>query len=253
MRIDQKVMLGVKSGLTVICLITALILTSCASTSTLSTRASRVRLVSALQAHEVEDQCEFLGNVTGSSSLGSCCLFRFDLYSSYWNYDNDTLNELLDNAAELGATHVFVNLGNGLELRGEAYLCAYCEDADGNRDMDYCELADGKRDNGYCQDEDGNPIGAAHCEGCEGAERMNEAECREDCGKWFPAVSQTGCETQGHKWVPESKDRAACEARRGIWRPMARDKVSCESKGGLWVINEDVLRLAPSPVRGKEK
>ncbi|MBW1801813.1 MAG: hypothetical protein JRJ85_13905 [Deltaproteobacteria bacterium] len=253
MKDTKKADLRVKVLLILVYLITVLIITSCASTSTLSSRASRVRLVSALQAHEVEDQCHFLGNVTGTSSLGSCCLFRFELYESQWNYNDDALNQLLDHAAELGATHVFVNLGNGMELRGEAYLCARCEDADGNPDMDYCEMPDGLRVGSYCQTEDGNRIGAAHCEGCEGAETMNEAECREKCGKWFPAISQRECEDQGHRWIPESKDRATCEARGGHWRPKAKDKVSCENKGGIWVINEEVLRLAPSPVRGKEK
>ena len=81
---------------------------------------------------------------------------------------------------------------------------------------------------------------------------MDEAECKEKCGKWIPAITPTECEEQGHKWIPEAEDRETCESRGGIWRPRARDKVSCESKGGLWVINEDVLRRAPSPVKGKE-
>jgi hypothetical protein len=110
-----------REGILLLTIVSAmLLLSACSSTSTLSTRASRVRLISAVQAHSAETQCEFLGNVSGTYAYSSCCLVGSNFFGSYWNYNERALNELLDNAAELGATRVFVNLGNGLELRGEA-------------------------------------------------------------------------------------------------------------------------------------
>lgn len=238
-------MLFIKSGLIFISLLNILALASCSST--LSTRASRVRLISAMQAHQVESECEFLANVTGSYPRGGCCLCLG--YPGCWTYNNNALNELLDHAAELGATHVFVNLGNNQELRGEAYRCAVCQDEYGMPDVSYCELPDGSRDKGFCQDADGNVKGQAHCEGAIGT---NKKECEENCGEWVPAVDQKTCETWGFIWIPEAKSPEDCETRGSIWRPIAKDKVTCESKGGIWVINEDVLRRAPSPVKGKE-
>jgi hypothetical protein len=236
-----------KSGLISISLLTILTLASCSSYSTLSTRASRVRLVSALQAHQVESECEFLGNVTGLYTREGCCLCLG--YPGCWTYNNKALNQLLDHAAELGATHVFVNLGNNQELRGEAYLCAYCQDVYGDPDIAYCELPDGTRDMGFCQDIDGNIKGQAHCENAIG---QNKKECEENCGKWVPAVDREICGAWGFIWVPKANSPEDCKARGGTWRPIAKDKVTCESKEGIWVINEDVLRRAPSPIKEKE-
>ncbi len=243
----KKAILQSKLGLMIVCLISALVTVSCASTSSLSTRASRVRLISALQAHEVEDQCEFLGNVRGSYPYGGCCMCWGVI--GCWTYHDKALNELLDNSAELGATHVFVNLGNGMELRGEAYCCAYCKLPDGNPDVDYCQGPDGNPDMDYCQGPEGNPIGAAHCEGAEG---KNLAECKANGGKWIRAIDEPTCEVMHGRWIPKAEARSICEARGGLWRPKARDKISCESKGGTWVMNEDVLRRAPSPIKAKE-
>ncbi len=223
---------------------------ACGSTSTLSTRASQVRLVSAIQAHEVENRCVFLGNVTGSSRGGCGCLNGFIWKESWWNYNSDTLNELLDNAGELGATHVFVNQGNGLELRGEAYRCAYCRLPDGNPDHGYCRSPQGEPDVDRCVDSEGNEIGTPYCEGAEGDTPM---ACRINGGKWVPAISQARCEAQGHTWIPKAEDQPTCEARGGIWVPEATDKVSCEAKGGDWVIDKEILRMAPSHAEGKDE
>ena len=237
----------IKSGHMLICLLFVLFLVSCSSTSTLSSRASRVRLVSALQAHEVEDACEFLGNVRGAYPFGGCCLC-WGLIGC-WTYNDEALNELLDNAAELGATHVFVNLGNGRELRGEAYCCAYCELPSGSPDEDYCQAYDGKPEKAYCEGPDGEPIGMAHCRDADGEDA---AECVANGGRWIPAIDEIGCDFRHGRWIPKSEDRSECEARGGIWRPKAKDQITCEGKGGKWVLNEDVLRFGPSPVRGKE-
>ncbi len=227
-----------------ICLVSALSLISCSTTPTMSTRASRVRLITAIQAHEVEAKCEFLGNVTGLEPLcGFCLCWGFP---GCWTYNNRAVNELLDNAAELGATHVFVNRGDGNELRGDAYLCAYCRRPDGNPDEDYCETDDGNIEIPYCEDADGKIIGAAHCKGAEG--RL-PAECKQNNGKWITAIDQMACESQDHKWIPKSLDRETCEARGGKWRPKAKDQITCEAKGGTWIINTDVLRRAASPAK----
>ena len=227
------------TGLVVLWFFTALMLTSCATD--MSTRASRVRLVSAEQVHQCEVQCEALGNVQGSSYPAFGCL-------SWWSTvrqiaHNNALNELLDNAAEIGATHLFVNLGDYPDLRGEAYRCAYCRDARGNPDEAYCIDASGTRKKAYCRGEEGEVLGAAHCRGAQG---KDPADCRANGGVWVPAITETACETMGGTWVPEPKNREACEATGDIWLPVARDPAACECKGGKWVINTDVLRRLPS-------
>lgn len=97
-----------------ICLISGFILLSCATAP--SPQASRVREASAGQVQG----CEFLGNVRGSSGLSG--IFREAGY-------NNALNDLMENAAKLGATHVVVQhkdpsyWSSGQYLRGEAYRC----------------------------------------------------------------------------------------------------------------------------------
>jgi hypothetical protein len=225
------------------------LLGACSSTSTLSTRASQIRLINALQAHHVESRCEFLGNVTGIHPYNSCCLFGFTLYGSYWNYNDYALNHLLDNAAELGATHVFVNMGNGLEMRGEAYLCAQCIDSEGMADEDYCLDSEGKPEMDFCMDNEGNRIGSAQCQGADGD---TPEKCRANRGKWIPGIQQAQCEAKGNAWVNKSADSKTCVSRGGVWRLRAKDQVSCQSKGGVWVVDEDVLKNALSPVRGQK-
>lgn len=242
---NKKIPVRIKSGFVLLCLIAPLVLVSCATK--LSTRASRVYLLSAVQVHEVEAQCEFLGNVTGTSffSSGGCLSWCVGGLLS-WNIlgrtgYNNSLNELLDNAAEIGATHVFVNLGSGPDMRGAAYCCAYCLGPDGNPDRGYCLGPDNNPDIAYCEDIDGNLVGAAHCEGAEGE---NQAECEANCGKWIPAIDQIECEKQENTWVPEAENQDACEAKGGIWLPRATDQITCEeTKGGTWVLDEDVIRL----------
>jgi hypothetical protein len=237
-----KSMLRILSCLILVSMVSALLLTSCATE--MSTRASRVRLVSAVQAHQVENKCKFLGNVSGASFFwGGCCLSWGFLREVPYN---NALNELLDNAAELGATHVFVNLGTGEGLRGDAYRCAYCRAPDGDPDVGYCQGRDGKPDVALCHDPDGNIVGSAFCEGAEG---KNRAECKANCGKWVPAIDQNTCEADGNKWVTKAEERTACEAKGGTWIPGAEDQITCESKGGTWVINEDVLRREPEDLR----
>jgi hypothetical protein len=229
------------TGVIFVCLIAAftLVLASCATE--MSTRASRVRLVSVDHINECEVQCEFLGNVQGESYQSG---WLFWSYTARRIAYNNALNELLDNAAELGATHVYVNLGDYPDLRGEAYSCCYCRTPDGKPDEDYCRFADGKRDAACCRDRDGKVIGAAHCECAEGKDPV---ECKANGGKWIPAIDKKECEKRSGKWIPEAKDRKACEDKGGIWLPVAKDQVTCESiKGGKWIINEDVLRRLPA-------
>jgi len=231
---------GKTIGLLVLCLATVLTLTSCATD--MSTRATRVRLVSAEQVHQCEVRCEALGNVQGSSYPAGGCL-------SWWHTvrmiaHNNALNELLDNAAEIGATHLFVNLGDYPDLRGEAYRCAYCKDANGDADVAYCvDAFSGKRKRAYCQGDDDKVLGAAYCRGTDG---KDPADCRANGGVWVPAVSETTCETLGGTWVPEATNRDACEATGDIWLPVAKTPAACEDKGGKWVIDKDVLRRLPS-------
>ncbi|MFC1885120.1 hypothetical protein ACFL2O_10150 [Thermodesulfobacteriota bacterium] len=248
-------MKGYKKGTFRYKLASALVLVTCglfaaSCTSTLSTRASHVRLVSAVQAHEVENQCEFLGNVSGTPSFWGYVFGGVGMFGSYWTYSNEALNEMLDNAAELGATHVFVNRGNSLELRGEAFVCAYCRLPDGTSDAASCRGPDGEPDSEKCVDEKGTPTGPAHCEG---AEAEGREQCAEAGGKWISTASKAECESQGKTWVTEAKTRRACEEKKGAWVPRAGNRVGCEAKGGEWVTNDDVLRLAPSPAKGKEE
>lgn len=238
------------TGIVLSLLLSAFLFEACSTTSTISTRASQVRLISALQAHEVESKCEFLGNVTGTHPYNSCCLFGFSLYGSYWNYNDYALNHLLDNAAELGASHVFVNLGNGLEMRGTAYLCAQCIDSYGNPDEDHCLDSAGVSETDFCVDEEGDRIGAAHCQGADGD---TPEKCKANRGKWIPAIVQTQCEVRGYEWVNKSGDLKTCVSRGGVWRSRAADQVSCESKGGTWTVNEDVLKSVLSPAKGQKE
>ncbi|MDP2645664.1 MAG: hypothetical protein Q8P24_12060 [Desulfobacterales bacterium] len=222
-------------------LIAILFLSSCATHIT--TRASRVRLVSALDANKVEVDCEFISNVTGFTERG-CLSWGFLNRTAY----NNSLNELMDNAAEMGATHVFVNLGDYHDLRGEAYRCAFCLGPDGSPDVDYCKLADGSIDRGYCQDDKGDQVGQARCEGAAG---KDQAECKDMGGKWIPPINQTVCETEGKKWVPAVTEPLNCKNKGGTWYPAAKDQVTCEeSKGGTWSLNPDVLRHFPEKGKG---
>ncbi|MEO0249167.1 MAG: hypothetical protein ABIN58_06405 [candidate division WOR-3 bacterium] len=162
---------------------------------------------------------------------------------------NNALNELLDNAAEIGATHVFVNLGTGEGLRGDAYRCAYCKGPDGEPDAAYCKGPDGARDEAYCIDSEGNRVGKAHCEGADG---RDPSECKKNSGKWIPAITEKACKEGGHKWTPKADNPNDCQAKGGTWVPVARDQMTCEGKGGTWVINRDViLPLTEQPKKGK--
>ncbi|MDZ7697301.1 MAG: hypothetical protein U5R49_10380 [Deltaproteobacteria bacterium] len=217
-------------------------LTSCATE--LSTRASGVYMLSAVQVHKVESKCEYLGSVTGASFLwGGCCLSYVAWRDVAYN---NALNELLDNAAELGATHVFVNLGTGEGLRGDAYRCAYCRGPDGNPDLAYCQGPDGRPDVGYCVDSEGKRVGKAHCEGGEGE---NKAACEKDCGEWKRAIDEAACKKANHIWLPKAETQEDCKAKGGIWIPVASDQITCEGKGGTWVINRDVIlpKLSEEP------
>lgn len=234
----EKVILMGRMAL-LLCLIAALTLTSCATE--LSTRASRVYMVSAVQVHKVEGDCEYLGSVTGSSFFwGGCCLSYLAWRDVAYN---NALNELLDNAAELGATHVFVNLGTGEGLRGDAYRCAYCRGPDGKPDMAYCRGPDGGPDIGYCIDSEGHRVGEAHCEGSQGE---NKAECEKNCGKWKPAIEEARCKAQKFRWLPKAENPDDCKTKGGTWIPVAKDQITCEGKGGTWVINTDVIRPEPA-------
>ena len=109
--------------------LTLFCLVGCTATD-LSMRASLVKLTTVEQAHILEYECQYLGSVVGAS-------YWYQFESQDVGHNN-ALNELLDNAAELGATHVFVNRGNYHDLRGEAYYCAYCRLADGKADVSRC-------------------------------------------------------------------------------------------------------------------
>jgi len=202
----------------------SIFLFSC-STTRLTTRASQVYLLSATQIHHVESECEFLGNVTGAA----------------WFSYEAALNELLDNAAEIGATHVFVNIGRKDYLRGEAYRCAYCMAPDGNPDVGYCVDDQGNKDRAYCLDNQGNEIGQAHCKGANGETRQ---ECLKHCGTWVPTMSKSECESKGYAWYPKAENRQACEEKGCTWLPAAKDQYTCEEiKGGQWVIDKDVIKF----------
>ena len=234
----RKALFRLRSNFLLPCLFASLVMTSCASE--LSTRGSQVYMVSAIQIQRVESECQFLGSVTGSSFLwGRCCL-------SYvgWRdiaYHN-ALNELLDKAAEMGATHVFVNLGTGEDLRGDAYCCAYCQGPDGRPDVAYCQRPDGRPDMGYCVDLQGNRVGEARCEGAEG---RDQTECEKNGGKWIPEIDKKKCKKEGYLWLPKAENPHDCRAKGGIWVPVARDQAACEDKGGIWIINTDVVQPLP--------
>ena len=201
-----------------------LCLGSCTS-SHLTTRASQVYLLTATQIHHAESECEFLGNVIGSSN---------------WSYET-ALNELLDNAAELGATHVFVNIGRKKYLRGEAYACAYCEGPDGNPDVGYCVDARGIKDTAYCVDKQGNIVKQAGCKDASGETRK---ECLENCGSWVKGISKSECEAKNYNWLPRAENRQACESKGGTWLPAAKNQYTCEEiKNGKWVLDKDVIRF----------
>ena len=233
---NKKLTSKTKAGLLILSLmLLSVVLTSCGPP--LTTRASQVHLVNVEQIRKVVNQCDFLGNVRGSALFPYCCVFS-------WGFLGDTfyagaLNELMDNAAELGASHVFVNMGDGPFLIGEAYFCAFCVGPDGKPDEAYCVGADGTRDVGFCEDQFGNPVGKAFCKGANG---NNWKECKANGGKWIPAVDQPTCEKQGNTWMPEAADKKACEDRGGTWLQKALDKKACEDKGNHWVPNEDVTR-----------
>ncbi len=238
MKKETKAVFQIKLMVPITFLLAALTLASCASE--ISTRASRVYMVSAPQVQRVEYECEFLGTVTGSSFFwGGCCLSYLAWRDVAYN---NALNELVDNAAEIGATHVFVNLGTGEGLRGDAYRCAYCRGPDGNPDMAYCRGPDGNPDMGYCTDSEGNRVGMVTCEGAKGTNRV---ECEKNCGKWIPEIDETGCKKRGYKWVPKAETPVDCNSKDGIWIPVAKDQITCEGKGGTWVINTDTIRPQP--------
>jgi len=250
MKGDVTKKLSDRSVLLFVGLLFLLSLSACATKSTLSTRASQVRLVSALEAHAVEGQCKFLGNVAAIDRYRWSWLFWDNLYGGYWDYDNKALNELLDHAAELGATHVFVNLGNGRELRGEAYCCADCRGPDGRPDTEYCEDKKGAEIEGLCQDAESGVTGAAYCADAAGDDPN---ACKENGGQWIPAWTQAACESRGNRWIPKPEDRKSCQKIDGIWIMKAKDQISCEAKGGQWVINEEVLRLLPLKLKKKQE
>ncbi|MBW1783365.1 MAG: hypothetical protein JRL30_21810 [Deltaproteobacteria bacterium] len=244
MNSQKKAIFHTKSMALLSCLIAAMTLSSCASE--LSTRASRVYMVSTLQIQKVESECEFLGSVTGASFLwGGCCLSYLAWRDVAYN---NALNELLDNAAEIGATHVFVNLGTGEGLRGDAYRCTYCRGPDGKPDTAYCQGPDGHPDIAYCVNADGNRVGAAHCDGAEGKDRT---ECEKNCGRWIPDIGETACKEKGYRWVPMAENSADCQTKGGIWIPVANDQITCEGKGGTWVINTEVILPQPEEGGGK--
>lgn len=154
--------------ISVLSVIIVFLLSSCATH--ISTRASLVKITSAEQAQVMEMECEFVGNVTGDS---------FWLWYGLIAHNN-SLNEMLDNAAELGATHVFSNLGNYRDLRGEGYFCAFCQLGNGKKDVDRCLNAD---------------------------------------GDIIKATKRQVCEKRGNVWIPKAKDRMTCEAKDGTWFP----------------------------------
>ena len=233
---NKNLALKVKAELLALFLILlSITLTSCGPP--LSTRASQVHLVNVEQIRKVVNQCDFLGNVRGSALFPYCCVFS-------WGFLGDTfyagaLNELMDNAAELGASHVFVNMGDGPFLIGEAYFCAYCVGPEGKPDEAFCIGADGRRDVGFCEDQFGNPVGQASCNNATG---NNRTECKANGGKWMPAIDQPTCEKQGNTWMTQAADKKACEDRSGTWLPKAIGKKECEEKGNRWIPNEDVVR-----------
>ena len=135
-------------------------------------RASLVKSVTAEQSHYLEYECQYLGEVLGFSS--------WSLFRSKDVAHNNALNELLDNAAELGATHVFVNRGNYSTLRGEAYLCSYCR------------LPGGTPDISVCRDEQNRDING---------------------------LNRITCEKKGFQWHLRALNQETCIERNGVWLP----------------------------------
>lgn len=102
-----------KAWLSIVAL--AVPLTGCAGQMT--DRASRVRMAEA----DAVKECQFLGQVTGTSTLTGVAR-----HSGYQN----AINELLDEAAGRGASHVLLSRDNrpaywtfAQNVRGEAYRC----------------------------------------------------------------------------------------------------------------------------------
>ena len=240
MKVKEDAMLKIKAGVTLTCLIIALVMSSCGSTP-LRTRATQVRLLSLPQVQQVEATCDFIGNVRGSSEFSYwCCLSWGFLDATAYPY---ALNELLDNAAEIGATHVFVNLGDGPHLMGQAYFCAFCVGPDGEPIVAGCWDADSKPDQAYCEDPEGNRV--VDVAYCERAEASNPAKCEERDGIWRPKLDKKRCLEQKYHWIPRARDRESCEAKNGIWLPAPRDEASCRIMGGRWIPDSDVLRTLP--------
>jgi hypothetical protein len=169
----------------------ALLLGSCATTH-VSTRASKARLITAEQVQLCEKNCQFLGQVTGMS-------YYWWFFNSEISHNN-ALNELLKDAVELGATHVFVNTGNYRSLRGDAYVCSFCQ------------LEDGKRDKKHCEN---------------------------DKGEFIIALNQQQCEQRGNNWIKRADNRHTCESKGGTWIPDpdilrlgSGNQADTEEKGG---------------------
>lgn len=140
-----------------------LITTLSCATNRLSAPASKVRLLATEEMEDCKAKCEFLSHVTGSSSSLSGS-------SAYHN----SLTDLMENAARIGATHLFVNLGENAILRGEAYRCAYCMRSDGRADISTCE----------------------------GASAADPAACQLQGGVWMPiARDRASCEAKGGVWI----------------------------------------------------
>lgn len=211
---------------------------SCATD--MSTRATRVRIVNVEQVQQCEKECEFLGNVKGRAFPGAGLI-------SWWSVGrsiayNNALDQLLDNAAELGATHVFIDFGDYNELRGEAYRCYICITKQGTPDVDKCMDINGNPDKAMCIDKKGKAVGIPYCKG---ASAKTLLECVSRGGKWIPGITESECKKKGYKWIPVAKDKYECERKGKIWVPQATDKATCEAKGGKWVPNRDLLLHIP--------
>ena len=208
----------------------------CACATDMTTRATRVRVVNVEQVQRCEKECEFLGNVKGRAFPGAGII-------SWWSVGrsiayNNALDRILDNAAELGATHVFIDFGDYNELRGEAYRCYVCVTDQGVPDVDKCMDIDGSPDKDLCVDNQNQPVGVAHCEGQSAKSLL---QCVSKGGKWVAGITETECKNKGFKWIPKATNRYECERKGKIWVPQATSKEMCEAKGGRWVPNKDVL------------
>ncbi len=225
---------GIKKGMLYSLLVVVFLMGTISCSSQISTRGSQVYLLTAAQVHKVETECEYIGHVVGKS---------------WYSYET-ALNTLMDNAAELGATHLFVNIGRKHYLRGEAYVCAYCKGKDGMPDVGVCVDEQGLPDQGYCRDEDGNIVGQAQCKKAAGKTRQ---ECLENCGTWDPSYTRQECDELGYTWVPPAENRQECLKKNKTWLPPAEDQYTCEEvKGGEWVIDTDVIRILKEQEGGEE-